>query len=116
MAQKVKGRTAELLRFGLGARNWILGQMEDPDDHFSWTPPEGGKSAAEISEHVASTLEIFCAMIAEQLGAEIALHEAKADGNPNDVARGQIDSAYEGFKDLCGKLDDKKLEETVTLP
>ena len=116
MTQKVKGRTGELLRFGLGARNWILGQMEDPGEHFSWTPPEGGKSAAEIAEHVASTVDLFCAMIADQLNVEIDLHEAETEGNQDEVARGQIRSAYEGFKDLCGKLDDKLLEETVTLP
>ncbi len=116
MTQKAKGRTGELLRFGLGARNWLLGQMEYPDELFSWIPPEGGKSAAEIAEHVGSTLDILCAMIAEQLDVEFASHEAEVDGNLSDVARGQIHSAYEGFKDLCGNLDDKMLEETVTLP
>ena len=116
MTPKVKGRTGELLRFGLGARNWLLGQMENPGEHFSWVPPEGGKSAAEIAKHVASTVEIFCAMIAEQLSVEITLHEAETDGKVDDVAREQVRSAYEGFKDLCGKLDDKMLEETVKLP
>jgi uncharacterized damage-inducible protein DinB len=116
MTQKVKGKVGDLVRFGLGARNWLLAQMENPGEHFSWTPSEGGKSAAEIAEHVASVLEMFCAMVAEQLNIDLVLHEAESNGELEDIARGQIQSAYEGFKELCGKLDDSTLEEIVALP
>jgi len=55
-------------------------------------------------------------MTAEHLGVDLALQETGIDGDEADVRRGQIRSAYEAFKDLCGKLDDKMLEENMTLP
>ncbi|MHA2379266.1 MAG: DinB family protein [Candidatus Thorarchaeota archaeon] len=116
MTQKAKGRVGELLRFGLGARNWLLTQMENPGEHFSWTPPEGGRSAAEIAEHVTSVVELVCSMIAERLEIDLVLQETDTNGERADVMRGQIQLAYEAFKDLCAKLDDKMLDETMTLP
>jgi len=65
---------------------------------------------------VASVLEMFCAIIAEQLNVDFASHETEIDDKLEDVARGQIHSAYEGFKELCGTLDDSMLESIVVLP
>ncbi len=116
LTDEVTGRAGEVLRFGLGARNWLLNQVDRASECVSWTPPEGGRSPSEIIEHVTSVLLIACSTIAEELGIDLNLEEVESDGEPTEVLKDTVRSAYDAFKELCGKLDDQMLDKVLTLP
>ncbi|MFW9799830.1 MAG: DinB family protein [Candidatus Thorarchaeota archaeon] len=116
MTEKVTGRAGEILRFGLGARNWMLNQVDRASECVSWTPPEGGRSPSEIVEHVTSVLLIACSMVAEELGIDLNIKEVESKGEPTEVLKDTVRSAYDAFKDLCGKLDDQMLDKVMALP
>ncbi|MFQ5833808.1 MAG: DinB family protein [Candidatus Thorarchaeota archaeon] len=116
MAEKVTGRAGEVLRFGLGARNWLLNQVDRASECVSWTPPEGGRSPSEIVEHVTSVLLIACSMVAEELAIDLNIEEVESEGEPTEVLKDTVRSAYDAFNELCGKLDNQMLDKVMTLP
>jgi len=112
---KTKG-VEDVIRFGLGARNWLFAQLEGPDELYKWKPPSGGRSVEEILEHIVWVITAVCSQIAEDLG--LVLNEPKITEVEGIVARlkAEISASYEMFTELCEKIDGNTLEKIVQLP
>lgn len=60
----IAGERGKLVRFGLGAKQWLLSQIEDDKDVLAWMSPEGGQSASEIVDHVAWVVTLVASCVA----------------------------------------------------
>ncbi len=106
----------EVIRFGLGARNWLFAQLDETDELYAWKPPDGGRSAEEMLTHVAWVVSAACSQIAAELG--LVLKEPKIAEQEGIAARlkAEISASYELFTELCGKIDGSTLEKIIHLP
>ncbi|TFG13208.1 DinB family protein [Candidatus Thorarchaeota archaeon] len=110
------GLRGNLLRLGLGARNWLLSQLMDDITLLSWEPPDGGRSVSEILEHISWTVSIVCSKIADDYGIRLEEMDEPSDQSDYESFAFPINSAYDLFKQLCTKLDDSMMAERTTLP
>ncbi len=116
LSAELQGRRGELLRFGLGAKSWLLTQMQGESRHFEWSPPEGGRSAREIVEHAMWVVSVACFKIGGELGVQL---EEPADLTSLDALqdlKAKVDSAYGVFRQLCSRMDEPMLDRSVSLP
>ena len=106
----------DVIRLGLGARNWLLAQFEGSDELYSWKPPSGGRSAEEILTHVAWVVSAACSQIAEELG--LNLKEPKMTEQEGTAARlkAEVSASYDLFTELCGNIDENTLKKIVHIP
>jgi len=110
------GKRGNLLRFGLGARNWLLSQLNEEIHLLNWNPPDGGRSVSEILEHVSWTVSVVCSKVAEDYGIELKEPEEPPNANAYERIVFYINSAYSRFSQLCNSLEDEWVDETTTLP
>ncbi len=110
------GKRGNLLRFGLGARNWLLSQLNEEIHLLNWNPPDGGRSVSEIVEHVSWTVSVVCSKVAEDYGIELEEPGAPPNANAYERLVFYINSAYNMFSQLCNSLEDEWIDETTTLP
>ncbi|MGY5877216.1 MAG: hypothetical protein RTU30_15800, partial [Candidatus Thorarchaeota archaeon] len=104
MSGKLEGRRGEILRFAKGARNWFITQMSDNIDEYTWYPPEGGKSAAEIVGHVSWAISAACSKLAYDLGFEIHTEEPVVEGV--EGLKNDITMAYILVENLLNQMND----------
>jgi uncharacterized damage-inducible protein DinB len=116
MNERLSGRPGEVLKFGLGARNWLLMQLQGTDEQFTWTPPEGGRSAKELVDHINLVLISITQHLSETLDLEIEIGEPKEVDGIADQLSEEIQSAFNTYKGFCGNLTDELLDTTTTLP
>jgi len=116
MSKQISGRVGEVVWFGLGARNWLLAQMEGSDTAFSWTPPKAGRSAEEIVNHITWVITAVCQQIASDIGVDLAIPEPKEVEGVVPQLVEDVKSAYLVFKKFCESVDDEKLDHVATLP
>ncbi len=114
MSEKIDGRRGEILRFAKGARNWFISQMSENIDEYSWIPPDGGKSAAEIVNHVAWVISAICSKMAYDLGLEIHVEEPVSEGV--EGLKNEITMAYGLVESFLSKLKDEDLDKTAEIP
>ncbi|MBD3407101.1 MAG: DUF664 domain-containing protein [Candidatus Lokiarchaeota archaeon] len=113
---RVKGRTGEVLRFGLGARSWLYAQMEGAPEEFTWRPPEGGRSASDVVSHIAWVVSVVCTKIAEDYNIDTSGKDIGATANLVVALREEVETAYDILRKLCRDLRDEQLDETTKLP
>ncbi|MCK5150902.1 MAG: hypothetical protein KAQ65_03635, partial [Candidatus Thorarchaeota archaeon] len=101
MAEKIEGRRGELLRMGLGARNWVLTHIDDNSDVMAWKPNDDAKSSSEIIEHIAWTLSAVCSHISEELSIDLDTDNIPMASEENPLVS-DVRAAYVLFKRLCG--------------
>jgi uncharacterized damage-inducible protein DinB len=116
MTERISGRAGEVLKFGLGARNWLLAQMEGTDEQFTWTPPEGGRSAKEIIDHITWVILAVCIQLSQTSGIELEMSNPQQVNGIQSQLSEDVQSAYNTFKKFCGKLNDEILDTVTTLP
>ena len=116
MSERISGRAGEALKFGLGARNWLLGQMEGTDEQFTWVPPEGGRSAKELVDHITWVILTFCSHLSETMGIELEIVEPQSVDGVQAQLSEDVKSAYDTYKKFCGKLNDELLDTVTSLP
>ncbi|MHA2396769.1 MAG: DinB family protein [Candidatus Thorarchaeota archaeon] len=116
MSDRISGRAGEVLKFGLGARNWLLAQLEGTDEQFTWVPPEGGRSAKDLVDHIIVVILTICHQLSETMGIEIEMSEPEQIDGVADQLSEEVQSAYNTFKIFCGKLNDEILDTVTTLP
>jgi len=106
----------DVIRFGLGSRNWLLAQLDGADELYTWKPPGGGRSAEEILTHVAWGVSAVCSQIAAEIG--LVLKEPKIAEQEGIAARlkAEVTASYELFTELCEKIDGHTLEKIIELP
>jgi hypothetical protein len=108
--------SGELIRFGLGARNWLFAQLDGPDELYIWKPPGGGRSAEEILEHIAWVISAVCIQIAEDLGLTLVEPEITEERGLVARLKSEIGASYEMFTQLCQQIEGETLERVVHLP
>lgn len=116
MPEKISGRAGEVLKFGLGARNWLLAQMEGTDEQFTWVPPEGGRSVKEIVDHITWVIVAVCSQLSETVGIELEMSDPQQASGVQPQLSEDVQSAYNTYKNFCGNLNDKILDTVATLP
>jgi len=116
MSDKTSGRIGEILRFGLGARNWILAHMKGAPEQFIWIPPEGGRSAKDIVDHVTWVIQAVCNQLSDTLEVEFKMNEPEQVEDPVAQLVEDVNSAYSSFRKLCEQLTDEMLDTVTTLP
>ncbi|MHA2140665.1 MAG: DinB family protein [Candidatus Thorarchaeota archaeon] len=116
MDQELSGKQGELLRLGLGARNWLITQIRGGDDELQWTPSEGGPSASEVVYHATIVLMLVCSEIANVLGITLAQQEEKEADTVEGRLKVHVRAVYQTFRELCHVLTDENLEEEMSLP
>ena len=116
MAERITGRAGEVLKFGLGARNWLLAQLDGTDEQFAWVPPEGGRSAKELVDHMTWVILTVCSHLSEILGIELTISDPQQVSGVKTQLVEDIQSAYNAYKTLCGRLNDELLDTETTLP
>ena len=104
------------MRFGLGSRNWILAHMKGTDEQFTWTPPEGGRSAKDVVDHVTWVIQAVCQQLSNTLGVEFEISEPEQFEDPVAQLVEDVNSAYSSFRKLCEQLTDEMLDTVTTLP
>lgn len=109
-------KVGEIVRFGLGARNWLFAQLGDTENLYNWQPPTGGRTVEEILTHIAWVISAVCSHIAEEL--KIELHQPQIEEEDNSVARlkSEVNAAYNMFTTLCEHLDTEMLDRIIQLP
>lgn len=105
-----------VIRFGLGARNWLFAQLVGTDEMYTWKPPGGGRSAEEMLTHVAWVVSAVCSQIAAELG--LVLKEPRVADQEGTAAqlRAEVSASYELFTELCENIDGSTLEKIIQLP
>ncbi|NHI90658.1 MAG: DinB family protein [Candidatus Thorarchaeota archaeon] len=116
MSDKTSGRIGEILRFGLGSRNWILAHMKGTDEQFTWTPPEGGRSAKDVVDHVSWVIQAVCQQLSNTLGVEFEISEPEQFEDTVAQLEEDVNSAYNSFRKLCEQMTDEMLDTVTTLP
>lgn len=114
--QELTGKQGDLLRLGLGARNWLITQINGSDEELEWTPPQGGPSASEVVYHATIVLMLVCSEIANLLGITLAQQEEKDAKTVEERLKVHVRAVYLTFKELCTKLTDDNLDEEMNLP
>jgi len=106
----------DVIRFGLGARNWLIAQFSGADELYTWKPPGGGRSAEEMITHVAWAVSAACSGTAAELG--LVLKEPEITEQEGIAARlkAEVSASYELFAELCEKMDESMLKKTINLP
>ena len=116
MSDKTSGRIGEVLRFGLGARNWILAHMKGTSEQFTWAPPEGGRSAKEIVDHITWVIQAVCSELSNTLEVEFEMTEPEQVEDTVAQLVEDVNSAYGSFRKLCEQLTNEMLDTVTTLP
>jgi uncharacterized damage-inducible protein DinB len=116
MKTALSGKQGDLLRLGLGARNWLITQINGTDEELEWTPSEGGPSASEVVYHATIVLMLVCSEIANLLGITIAQPEEKDADTVESRLKVHVRSVYQAFRELCEQLTDENLDEEMNLP
>ncbi|MHA2081914.1 MAG: DinB family protein, partial [Candidatus Thorarchaeota archaeon] len=116
MSEKIAGRAGEVLKFGLGARNWLLTHMEGTDEQFTWGPPEGGRSAKELVDHITWVILASCSHLSETVEIELDMSEPKQVSGVLQQLSEDVKSAYNVYKKFCGKLNDEILDTVTKVP
>jgi len=116
MVERISGRAGEVLKFGLGARNWLLAQMQGTDEQFTWVPPEGGRSAKEIVDHITWVILAVCIQLSQTSGIELEMINPQQVKGIQSQLSEDVRSAYNTYKEFCGKLNDEMLDTVTTLP
>jgi uncharacterized damage-inducible protein DinB len=116
MSERISGRAGEILKFGLGARNWLLAQMEGSDKQFTWVPQEGGRSAKEIVDHITWVILAVCSQLSQTVGIELEMKDPQQVSGVQPQLSEDVRSAYNTYKEFCGKLNDEILDTVTTLP
>ncbi|TFG32375.1 DinB family protein [Candidatus Thorarchaeota archaeon] len=109
-------KIGDVIRFGLGARNWLFAQMDDADHLYKWKPPDGGRSAEEVLNHIAWVISAVCSQVAGELRIELHEPQISDDGYSINQLKSEISASYEMFTELCEKLDTGTLERKIKLP
>lgn len=115
MVELLEGKRGELLRFGKGARNWLIAQLIDDKDILMWSPPEGGRSVSEMVSHLSWALSAVTMKIADDFKIDLE-STVNPTGSYFEELKGEILAAYEVFENLLRELSDDDLEKTTTLP
>ena len=116
MSERTSERIGEILRFGLGARNWILAHMKGGYEQFTWVPPEGGRSAKDVIDHVTWVIQAVCDQLSNTLEVEFRMTEPEQVEDPVAQLVEDVNSAYSSFRKLCEQLTDEMLDTVTTLP
>ncbi len=112
MGKRLEGRRADILRFGLGARNWLVTQIPEDLDLSSLPKPDRGRTAAEIVDHIVWVINTVFKTIAQEVGIELEKTSSTEDSGKKE----RIYAAFELFGELCEKLTDEMLDIEVSLP
>lgn len=114
---RIPGDRGDLVKLGLGAKNWLLSQIVDDEDAMAWMPPEGGRSASEIVDHVVWVVSVVVSASADGQGIQLE-EQTRIDDTDNRYERlkTELDEAYNLFIALVSGLEEDDLEKTVTLP
>ena len=115
MSEQIEGRRGEILRMGLGARNWVITHIDEDVEVMTWRINETSKSSQEIVEHIAFTVSIVCIQIAEQLNVDLDMENILVENEDNSFKQ-EVRSAYVLFKRLCSSMTDEMLDTITTLP
>ncbi len=116
MKKELFGKRADLLRLGLGARNWLITQIRGSDEELEWTPSEGGPSASEVVYHATIVLMLVCSEIANLLGISLAQQEEKDADTVEGRLKVHVREVYQTFRELCEHLTDENLKEEMNMP
>lgn len=111
---RLDGIRADVLRFGLGARNWILSQIPEDVDIDSLPSPEKGRSAGEIMDHIVWVITAACGIIAEE--AEIELGELELRESTGSSHKDEVYAAYDLFRTLCESISEEMLDVEINIP
>lgn len=116
MKTELSGKQGDLLRLGLGARNWLITQISGTDEELEWTPQEGGPSASEVVYHATIVLMLVMSEIANLLGVTLTQQEEKDVDTIEGRLKVHVRAVYQTFRELCEKLTDENLDEEMNLP
>ncbi|MFW9887543.1 MAG: DinB family protein, partial [Candidatus Thorarchaeota archaeon] len=116
MKTELSGKQGDLLRLGLGARNWLITQISGTDAELNWNPPEGGPSASEIVYHATIVLMLVMSEIANLLGIPLAQQEEKEADTVESRLKVHVRAVYKTFREICEHLTDENLSEVMNLP
>ncbi|MFX1263638.1 MAG: DinB family protein [Promethearchaeota archaeon] len=116
MKTELSGKQGDLLRLGLGARNWLITQISGNDEELEWTPAEGGPSASEVVYHATIVLMLVCSEIANSLGITLAQQDEKDADTVEGRLRVHVRAVYQAFRELCEHLTDENLDAEMNLP
>jgi uncharacterized damage-inducible protein DinB len=116
MKKELSGKQGDLLRLGLGARNWLITQIKGSDKELEWTPSEGGPSASEVVYHATIVLMLVCSEIANLLGITLAQQEEKDADTIEARLKVHVRAVYQTFREICEQLTDENLDEEMNLP
>ncbi|TFG07830.1 DinB family protein [Candidatus Thorarchaeota archaeon] len=114
---RIPGDRGNLVKFGLGAKSWLLSQIEDDNDALAWMPPEGGRSASEIVDHVTLVVSVVATAVADEMGIRLG-EQTRIDDTDDRYERVkmELDEAYNLFVALVSRLKEDDLHKTVALP
>ncbi|MHA2066197.1 MAG: DinB family protein [Candidatus Thorarchaeota archaeon] len=116
MNQELSDKLSDLLRLGLGSRNWLITQIRGSDEELEWTPQEGGPSASEVVYHATIVLMLVCSEIANLLGITLTQQEEKDVETVEGRLKVHVRAVYQTFRELCEQLTDENLDEEMNLP
>jgi uncharacterized damage-inducible protein DinB len=116
MRTELSGKQGDLLRLGLGARNWLITQIRGTNEELEWTPSEGGPSASEVVYHATIVLMLVLSEIANLVGITLTQQEEKDADTVEGRLKVHVRAIYQTFRELCEKLTDEDLDKEMNLP